>query len=197
VVADVCSSFRKSFLKVVGKLTLSVRGVAFPRIEKKRSLVMMLVAVALVASLTPALVNFTSIIHSIAVGSGGTVNLPVGVGFGSGGTVYLPIGVGVYWDGNCTDSVVEIDWGTIQPGSTVNVTVFVKNEGNQAISLNITAENWSPIETTSYMTFSSNYMGQTINVREILQVTLSLTTSSNIEEITSFSFDISVDINPV
>lgn len=197
MVAGVCSSFRKSFLKVVGRLTLSLRGVAFPRVEKKRSLVMMLVAVALLASLTPALVNFMSIIHSTVIGSGGTVDLPFGFGFGSGGTVYLPIGVGVYWDNNCTDSVVEIDWGTVGPGSTVNVTVFVKNEGNQAISLNITAENWSPIETTSYMTFSSNYMSQTINVRETLQVTLSLTTSSNIEEITSFSFDISVDINPV
>jgi len=193
----VCSSLRKSFLKVVSRLPISVHGVAFPRIEKKKHLVVMLLAVALVASLTPALVNFTSIIHSTVIGSGGTVDLPFGFGFGSGGTVYLPVGVGVYWDNNCTDSVKEIDWGTIQPGSTVNVTVFVKNEGNRAISLNITAENWSPLETTSYMTFSSNYMGQTINVREILQVTLSLTTSSNIEDITSFSFDISVDINPV
>ena len=91
----------------------------------------------------------------------------------------------------------DIDWGIIQPGSIVNVTVFVKNEGNRAISLNITAEDWSPVEATSYMTFSSNYVGQTIDVREILQVTLSLTTSLNIEDITSFSFDISVDINPV
>jgi len=193
----VCSSIRKSFLKVVSRLTISLRSVAFPPLEKKRSLVMMLVAVALVASLIPALVTFKSIIYPTVVGSGGTVGLPVGVGFGSGGTVNLPVGVGVYWDNNCTDSVDEIDWGTIKPGSTVNVTVFVKNEGSQAISLNITAENWSPIETTSYMAFSSNYMGQTINLRENLPITLSLTTAPNIEEITNFSFNISVDINPV
>jgi hypothetical protein len=193
----VCSSIRKSFLKVVSRLTIRLRSVAFPPLEKKRSLVMMLVAVALVASLTPALVTFKSIIHPTVVGSGGTVDLPIGVGFGSGGTVDLPIGVGFYWDGNCTDPVSFIEWGIIQPGSTVNVTVFVKNEGSLAISLNITAENWSPIETTSYMTFGSNYMGQTIDLRETLQITLSLTTSPNIEEITSFSFDISVDINPV
>jgi hypothetical protein len=193
----VCSSIRKSFLKVVSRLTIRLRSVAFPPLEKKRSLVMMLVAVALVASLTPALVTFTSIIHPTVVGSGGTVDLPIGVGFGSGGTVNLPVGVGFYWDNNCTDPVLFIEWGIIQPGSTVNVTFFAKNEGSLAISLNITAENWSPIETTSYMTFSSNYMGQTIDLRETLQITLSLTTSSNIEEITSFSFDISVDINPV
>jgi hypothetical protein len=144
---------------------------------------MMLLAVALVASLIPALVIPESIIHQIVVGSGGTVNLPVGVGF--------------YWDNNCTDPVSFIDWETIWPGSTANVTVFVKNEGSQAISLNLTAENWTPIEITSYMTFSSNYMGQTIDLQENLQITLSLTTSPNVEEITSFSFDISVGINPV
>ena len=178
-----CSSIRKSFLKVVSRLTIRLRSVAFPPLEKKRSLVMMLVAVALVASLIPALVTFKSIIYPTVVGSGGTVNLPVGVGF--------------YWDNNCTDPVLFIEWGIIQPGSTVNVTFFAKNEGSLAISLNITAENWSPIETTSYMTFSSNYMGQTINLQENLQITLILTTSPNIEEITSFSFDISVDINRV
>jgi len=181
--ARVRSFIRKSFLKVVSRLTISLRSVAFPPLEKKRSLVIMLVTVALVASLTPALVTLESIIHPIVVGSGGTVNLPVGVGF--------------YWDNNCTDPVSFVDWGTIWPGSTVNVTVFVKNEGSQTISLNITAENWTPIETTSYMTFSSNYMGQTINLQENLQITLILTTSPNIEEITSFSFDIVVSINPV
>jgi len=158
---------------------------------------MMLVAVAHVASLTLALVTFKLIINPTVVGSGGTVNLPVGIGFGSGGTVNLPVGIGLYWDNNCTDPVSFIEWGTIWPGSTVNVTFFVKNEGSLAISLNITAENWTPIETTSYMTFSSNYMGQTIDLRENLPITLSLTTSPNIEEITSFSFDISVSINPV
>jgi len=196
-VTRVRSFIRKSFLKVVSRLTISLRSVAFSPVEKKRSLVMMLVAVALIASLIPVLVTIEPIIRPIVVGSGGTVDLPVGVGFGSGGTVNLPIGVGFYWDNNCTDPVSSIDWGTIWPGSTVNVTVFVKNEGSQAISLNITAENWTPIETMSYMTFSSNYMGQTIDLRENLQITLSLTTSPNIEEITSFSFDISVDINRV
>jgi len=196
-VTRVRSFIRKSFLKVVSRLTISLRSVAFPPVEKKRSLVMMLVAVALVASLIPALVTLESIIRPIVVGSGGTVDLPVGVEFGSGGTVYLPVGVGFYWDRNCTDPVRFVDWGTVGPESTVNVTVFVKNEGSQAISLNITAENWSPIEATSYMTFSSNYMGQTIDLRESLQITLSLTTSPYIEEITSFSFDINVDINRV
>jgi len=144
---------------------------------------MMLVAVVLVASLTLTLVGLGSIIDPLVIGSGGTVNLPVGVGF--------------YWDNNCTDPVSFIDWGTIWPGSSVNVTVFVKNEGSQAISISITAENWSPIEITSYMTFSSNYTGQTIDLQESLQITLSLATSLNIEEITNFSFNINVAVNPV
>jgi hypothetical protein len=143
---------------------------------------MMLVVAALVVSLTLTLVSFGSVFNSMVIGSGGTVNLPVGVGF--------------YWDSNCTNLVEEVDWGPIEPGSTVDVTVFVRNEGSQTISLDITAENWSPIETASYMTFSSNCIGQTISPQETLQITLSLTTSPNIEEITSFNFDITVNINP-
>ena len=183
LMAQVRSFIRKSFLKVVSRLSISLRNAAFlPLARAKRSLVMMLVVAALVVSLTLTLVTFGSIIDSMVIGSGGTVNLPVDVGF--------------YWDSNCANPVSLVDWGTIEPGSTVDVTVFVRNEGSQTISLDITAENWSPIETTSYMTFSSNCIGQPISPQEILQITLSLSTSPNIEEITSFSFDISVNINP-
>jgi len=79
----------------------------------------------------------------------------------------------------------------------VDVTVYVRNEGSQAFSLNITAEHWYPTETTSYMTFSSSYTGQIIDLEEVVQITLSLTTSSSIERITSFNFDITVTLNTV
>lgn len=152
-------------------------------IPEKKRLGVMLTAAALIASLTLAVLSFGAISRSTVIGSRGTVNLPVGVGF--------------YWDSDCTNPVSFVDWGSVDPGSTVDVTIFARNEGKQAISLNITAENWNPTETTNYMIFSSNYMGQTINLQETLQLTLSLTTSLNIERITSFSFDIAVTNNPV
>jgi hypothetical protein len=45
------------------------------------------------------------------------------------------IGVGVYWDSNCTRIVSTIDWGVMTPGSTKNVTMFIRNEGNRVITL--------------------------------------------------------------
>lgn len=151
------------------------------RIRKKGSLVKMLAATTLLAGLTLAIVTFAAYSHSIIIRSGGTINLPVGVGF--------------YWESNCTNPVSFLDWGPLEPGSTKNLTLFVRNQGSQSIRLRITAENWNPIETMKYMIFSTNYNGQTINVQETLQIMLSLTTSSGMEGITSFSFDINVQIN--
>lgn len=160
------SSVRRSFSKLLSRIPVRI-----------------LAAVTVIVGLSLTLVAYGVISRSITIGSRGTVNLPVGVGF--------------YWDSNCTDPVLFVDWGDIQPGSTVNVTVFVRNEGGQDISLNITAENWYPTETTGYMVFSIDYTGQIINPREIVQITLSLAISSSIERITSFSFDITVSLNTV
>jgi hypothetical protein len=177
------NSVRRSFSKLLSKILTRLCNVAFLPYEKKRSFVRILAAATVIVSLSLTLVAFGVINYSIIIRSGGTVNLPVGVGF--------------YWDSDCSSPVSFIDWGDIQPGSTVNVTLFVRNEGGQAISLNITAENWNPIETTSYMTFDSDYGDQTINPQETIQITLSLTTSSSIEKITTFGFDINVTPNPI
>ena len=99
-------------------------------------------------------------------------------------------GVGVYWNSSCSNSVTSVNWGTVAPGSTNDVTVYIKNEGNAAETLSSTAENWNPSIASTYMTLTWDYAGQVIDVGEVVQVTLSLTVSDTIEGITSFSFDI-------
>jgi len=177
------NSVGRGFLKLLSKIPTRLRNVACLPREKKRSLVRILAAATVIVSLTLTVVAFGVINNSFIIRSGGRVNLPVGIGF--------------YWDSDCSSPVSFIDWGDIQPGSTIDVTLFVRNEGGQAISLNIIAENWNPIETTSYMTFDSDYGDQTINPQETIQITLSLTTSSSIEKITTFGFDINVTPNPI
>lgn len=100
------------------------------------------------------------------------------------------IGVGVYWDQNCTVEVTSINWGLIEPGSSVNVTVYIRNEGNSAGNLTMYITNWSPSNASNYMTLSWDYMGQLINVDEVLGVTFTLIVSTEIQGITNFSFDI-------
>ena len=100
------------------------------------------------------------------------------------------MGVGVYWDSGCSNTVTSVNWGTVAPGSTNDVTVYIKNEGDAAETLSSTAENWSPPTASAYMSLSWDYAGQVIVVDGVIEVTLSLSVSSAIEGITSFSFDI-------
>jgi hypothetical protein len=52
--------------------------------------------------------------------------------------------------------------------------------------------NWNPPNAADYISLSWNYGGQTIGANQVLAVTLSLSISSNIQGITTFSFDIVV-----
>jgi hypothetical protein len=105
------------------------------------------------------------------------------------------IGVGVYWDENCANAVTSINWGIIEPGSNVNKTVYIRNEGNAAATLNMTTSNWNPVAASSYMRLIWDYAGQTLTVNEITQVKFTLTVSSDITDITNFSFDITIAAN--
>lgn len=100
------------------------------------------------------------------------------------------MGVGVYWESGCSNRVTSIDWGTVEPGSTNDVTVYIRNEGNAEETLSSTAESWSPSTASMYMSLSWDYGGQVIDVGEVVPVTLSLSVSAGITGITSFSFDI-------
>jgi hypothetical protein len=100
------------------------------------------------------------------------------------------IDVGVYWDQNCTNAVTIINWGTLAPGSTKNITVFIRNEGNEVITLSLATENWEPQNASRFITLNWDYDGEALNSYEIIQVTLSLSVAIATEGIENFSFDI-------
>jgi len=99
-------------------------------------------------------------------------------------------GVGVYWDSNCSILVSSIDWGLVEPGLANNVTFYIRNEGNYAVTLFLSAENWTPENAFNYLTLKWDYVDQTIDPDETIQVTLSLLASPDIGDITDFSFDV-------
>ncbi len=102
------------------------------------------------------------------------------------------IGVGVYWDQACTNAVSYIDWDTIEPASAVNKTCYVRNEGNSVSTLGLQTSNWDPSEAANYMSLSWDYGGQSMNPDEVVQVTFTLSVSSSIQNITNFSFVITI-----
>jgi hypothetical protein len=105
------------------------------------------------------------------------------------------VGVGVFWDSNCTNPVSYIDWGMVEPGSLNNVTVYVRNQGNVVASISLATENWNPSTASNYLALTWNYKGQQLNPLEVVQVTLTLTVSSSVQGIESFSFDIIISVS--
>jgi len=146
--------------------------------EKKINRKLLVVIIALVA-LSLTFFSFHSIVgqfnQTLSIGSGGTIKT---------------MGVGVYWDSNCSSAVSWIEWGTVEPGLTRNVTVYLRNEGNEAANLFMFPDNWNPPEASNYMTLSWDYAGNSVDPQEIVQTTLRLSTSPGIEGITNFNFDI-------
>lgn len=102
------------------------------------------------------------------------------------------VGVGIYWDSPCTNRTSSVNWGALDPGASKTVTVYVRNEGTTGVTLSKATQNWNPSTASSYMTLNWNYSGQTLSVNQVLQVKLTLTVSSTVSGITSFSFDITI-----
>lgn len=99
-------------------------------------------------------------------------------------------GVEIYWDQDCTNRTFSLDWGVIEPGSNRTVMVYVRNEGDSAVSLWITTSNWKPSSSSDYMTLIETYSGRSLNSNEVIPMYLLLEVSHAISEITDFSFDI-------
>ncbi len=102
------------------------------------------------------------------------------------------IGVGVYSEASCVNEVSTIDWGYVVPGSTKNVTVYVRNEGTIPMTLSMTVDSWDPAGASTYMVLSWNREGSQVNAQSVLQAVLTLSVSSSISDVSSFSFDITI-----
>jgi hypothetical protein len=99
------------------------------------------------------------------------------------------IGVGIYWDQACTNRTLSLDWGLVGAGSNNTLTVYVKNEGNSAVSLWLGTSNWTPSASLGYMSLNWNYSGQVLSVDQVIPLELTLTVYPTISGITDFSFD--------
>ena len=104
----------------------------------------------------------------------------------------IGIGVGIYWDKDCTNTTHSLKWGSIDPNSNNNLTIYVRNEGNSAVSFWLSESNWNPSKASSYISLSWNYSGQILKTNEIIPIKLTLTVSPTIIDITDFSFETTI-----
>jgi hypothetical protein len=86
--------------------------------------------------------------------------------------------------------VTSIDWGSREPGDVISRTLYVKNSGNVPAILSMTTENWLPSGANESISLSWNRPAYVLQADDVVSATLTLTISSDIEGIESFSFDI-------
>jgi len=98
--------------------------------------------------------------------------------------------LGIYSDSGCTTVLSSISWGTLDPGGSTSATAYLKNEGNVQVMLSMTYGNWTPSSASSYFTLSWDRQSYVLSVGSVVQATLTLSVSSSISGITTFSFDI-------
>ena len=101
----------------------------------------------------------------------------------------IEIGIGVYWDFNCSDPISSVDWGSMKPGSSKNMIIFVRNEGNESVTLSIATSNWNPPEAANFVHLTWNYTGEIVEESGVLSVTLSLHVDVGIKGISAIAFD--------
>jgi len=104
--------------------------------------------------------------------------------------VVTSAGLNAYWDSECTNEVTSISWGSIYPGGSTNVTIYLKNTGDVPMTLSLTTDSWDPSDAETYFTLTWDYSGVQIQPGEALQITLTLAVSENTQGITNFSFNV-------
>jgi hypothetical protein len=102
------------------------------------------------------------------------------------------VGVNVYWDSACTNVTSSIDWGALDPGGAKSFTVYVLNSGSVPLSLSMTTSNWVPSAASDYISLDWNRQSYVLSAGSVVQAVLTLSVSSSVNSVTSFSFDITI-----
>jgi hypothetical protein len=100
------------------------------------------------------------------------------------------IEIDIYCDIECTETAVDVEWGSIEVGDSVTETLYIKNNGDYAVTLSLNTQNWNPTGATEYIHLSWDNDGSSLGSGEVREVNLTLTIDSDINGVDEFSFDI-------
>jgi len=103
-----------------------------------------------------------------------------------------------YYDITTTVLVNEINWGTLEPGQVLTLTVYLKNEGTIPFIASMYTENWYPTEADSYVTINwDNNQTAFIYPNRIRKIGITIQISPDVvySGIHSFSNLIHVDLS--
>lgn len=135
-----------------------------------------LVVVAL-AILLPASFAFASLQYRATISTRGNI---------------IAVGMQFYFDSAGVSVASLIDWGTLEPGQKVNVTLYMRSTGSVPVSVSMAVGNFNPASGSGYLACTWNYSGAVISPGQLVPVVFTLSVADTITGITAFSFDVSV-----
>lgn len=91
-------------------------------------------------------------------------------------------------------TVETINWGSLYPDSSRTYTISIYNDHPEnTMELYFTTSNWNPKEAQNYITIKWDLEEATkLSPKNLIRVTLILTISEDVKDITDFSFDITI-----
>lgn len=144
-------------------------------VQPAQKLVVGVILAVVVLGVTAAMAALGALSNSKSLQSYGTVKT---------------VNVGVYWNSGCTNATSTVNWGVLSPGTSSNVTLYVRNEGSVAVRLSLTTQNWNPANASSFIGLSWNREAQSVSAGTAVAAVLTVSVYSNVTGITNFSFDI-------
>lgn len=96
--------------------------------------------------------------------------------------------IGVYRDAGCTIHVKSMEWGFIQPGDSVESTVYIRNEASETVKLSMDTIGWAPPSASDHISLDWDYADTLLGSGDTVQITLTLTVSPTITGVDDFSF---------
>jgi len=108
----------------------------------------------------------------------------------SDGTVVSAVNIGVYTDSQCTQNCTNISWGTLNPNSTTNKTIYVKNTGTVPVTLTMTTQNWTPTTANSVITLTWDQQDTILDANQSTPANLTLKVATDTDDLTNFNFNI-------
>jgi hypothetical protein len=97
----------------------------------------------------------------------------------------ITLGVEAYWDKDLENGIETFDWGTIWPGMSKDVTLYLRSTSNIETTLTLETTNWvfnnsqnsivaGPSDSTPHMNLIWNYNETAVHPGETMQLTLTL-----------------------
>ena len=101
----------------------------------------------------------------------------------------VAVNVKVYTNSACTTELVTINWGSLAPGESKQVTCCVKSLSTVSTTLSLGSGNFNSTQANQYLSLSWNRQSYSAEPGEVVSATLTLHVDQAVQGFAGFSFD--------